>query len=445
MREASHVESERAIIGALLIAPELADQLFSHVQDEAIFTTEPARRIFTTMRGLYRAGEPITQMGIRREFERRGKEANLPAIFVSLMEAADPAPGLYFAAHIDSILDAYFSNRLREWAALARSREDAIRCAERIIQLAAGTTEESQARLSDVIPFLLRQQEDIEAGRKRQGYSWGIEALDEFCLIELGRLYTVAGLKGCGKTLFLLNMLAHNLMEGLPVLLFSVEMTRTQVAKRILTRRAEVNSTVFPSKYLGAERKERILQAAAFCETFPLTIDDTAQLGATELSARMRAWKVRDGIEAGLVGVDFLQLLDLERGRGESEATALKNVAYQLARTAKQLNLGVIATAQLRNEAEGQVPRLGYLEGSGGIAQASEAVLLLDLLSRRDRDLAKDEGDFKRFDVIVAKQRDGQSGVTVECLSDLRIGSFVARSRAEPSGPDWLFDERGEN
>jgi replicative DNA helicase len=166
-------------------------------------------------------------------------------------------------------------------------------------------------------------------------------------------------------------------------------------------------------------------QAVPELKAKPLYLCDNPNITTAGIASILRRWKAQHPIVDGelIVVVDFLQYIDLGVRKYENEASALKRAAYDLARIAKEFRCAVVAVAQLRNEAEGQPPHLRFLEGSGGIAQAAEAILLVDLISRREGEY--DAQDWPRpFDVHVAAQRSGESGVKVNCMCDLRYGKF---------------------
>ena len=106
---------------------------------------------------------------------------------------------------------------------------------------------------------------------------------------------------------------------------------------------------------------------------------------------------------AGAQGVVFRNGTLAFGRRQHGGAEALGNVAYSLAKAAKNLNVAIVFTAQLNNSAEGVVPRMSHIEGSGTIAAACEAVFVLDRPARRNPQAAKN-----RFDVLIEKNRDGE-------------------------------------
>ncbi len=162
--------------------------------------------------------------------------------------------------------------------------------------------------------------------------------------------------------------------------------------------------------------------------TKPLHVNQNASIGISQIISRARNWKRQRKVPdyRGIVAVDYLQLVQYEVHSRRNEAAELKNIAYGLARLAKELKVVVLAIAQFRNDAEGQRPAVRFIEGSGGIAQAAEGMLLLDLLSRRKDDMRPTD-EWEPMDIIV-HQRNGESNATVELSVDLSTSKFVERT-----------------
>jgi replicative DNA helicase len=417
-----------SLIGCILQQPEIFADVVTRVKPEMIRGSTTRRHIYEAMQSLYRGGKRIGQDGIRWAFEKADHDTKpLSVVFVNCLNAAPDRKNAH-GPYVDILVEAYQVAKFHEDAGHVRGSGDVTRAAQRALERAAGT-QNTQTTPAEVVPKLLEMQDRIEAGAPLTGYGWGLDTLDDCMRIQSGRLYCVAGLKAGGKTLFLLNTLDHNLADDVPCFFVSLEATSTQAIKRMVTHRAGVNSRLFPNRNLN-DRREKIERAAKEVAGFPLVIEESAQLTVDEIAARIRAWKYRDGITGGIVGVDFLQLVQHERGRGITEATALGDTAYTLARTAKDLDLAIVATVQLRNEAEGQRPHMRLIEGSGRIAQAAEGVLLLDLVARRDTATVRQEAGQakKQFNIHIGKNRDGEGDIQVRCMADLSTGHFYERT-----------------
>jgi len=283
----------------------------------------------------------------------------------------------------------------------------------------------------------LDRQDQITLGEQVWGSSWGIRALDKHLLLQPGKSYVVGGIKKGGKTLFTLSTLIHNLAKVPPVNcgLFALEMSRQEIAGKVLSHVAKIDSRKIFTPYMQDRELDVLRKHAETVKLFPFHVDDRTGLSCEEIFERISDWKEVYEIpdDEFIVAVDFLQLIDLDRQKGENEASALRRTAYDLACVAKETRCAIIATAQLNNQAENNLPHIKYLEGSGGIAQCAEAILLLDLKHRRDSRYLN-EGSSKSLDLIVAAQRTGESDVVIHCKADLRIGRFAAVEKGPVNG-----------
>ncbi len=223
------------------------------------------------------------------------------------------------------------------------------------------------------------------------------------------------------NTAFGLNI-AENMSigDGRPVLFFSLEMSRQQVAQRILCSRARVDSHRLRRGRVGGQDMERLKETAHQLMQAPLLVDDTSNLSILELRARARmAWR-KHRIQA--IFVDYLQLMHIPKS--ESRQQEVAGVSRGLKALAKDLNVPVIAMAQLNRNPEdkmrkGNRPRMSDLRESGAIEQDADVIMLLHReayfrtrspsgFSPEGEDLAPTvEADENLAEVIIAKQRNG--------------------------------------
>ncbi len=431
-------KAQRVIIGHLLNFPSMAEDILSRFNknDLRAFSDSTLRKIFEAMLALHEQGTEISETAIRNVLESKGARiASLPQAFEVCIDCAFreyelKELGTELPDYLSGLRGGYYLGKVKEKARRAKSFDDFLRIAEEAIALDAGGIDEYRRALPVIVDELLATQKAIKEGEREAGYSWGIPKLDSCILIRPGKLYTLASQKGAGKTKFLISVLDHNLSSPktpVPCLLFSLEMNDLEIVKYFLSRRAQIDSSLIFSKILPHDMFDDIKMLSETLREAPLEIDSSPALTVKEIISRVRHWKLKYRIpdNTGIVGIDFLQLVSLERQGGKvSEATALKNVAYSLAEAAKAMKVSIIALAQLNKEADGRKPHIGYIEGSGGLAQASEGVLLLDLIKLRDEKASRSKDGVDECDIILAKNRDGESGVTVQCLTDLSIGKF---------------------
>lgn len=213
-----------------------------------------------------------------------------------------------------------------------------------------------------------------------------------------GELVVVAARPGSGKTIALLQMAAKSAHEGM-VALSSLEMTEQALQLRLLAQYGPVHMTALRKHTLTKDDWKRVAEARARVQAAPIFVDDTPGVTLAQIRGHVRS-VARRGMVAG-VFVDYLQLV---RGEGQSRQEVVADVAEGLKSLAKDLDVPVVAAAQLKRATVGrgrQLPTLDDLRESGAIEQAADVVLLFD----RDKDKTPHD-----LTVVVAKNRNGEQG-----------------------------------
>lgn len=430
-------KAEEQLIAALLQNPAHQADLFSGFRPEYI-DDKPLRKLYETALEIFKDGHQVTVLSLKEKFVENEGVAP-PWLVPTIMQCDDSESNVVlpgFIPHIKSVIrKAYIFDKFKSGASQVSTVKDAERVSVETLDMMSEFKFEDEIPIEEEKARLDAKQAKIISGDMEWGYSFGVcERMDEIVLMVPGSLYIVGGIKKGAKTQFALSLIDHNLCQDppVPVLFFSIEMSGEQVLKKLISRRTGINSRKILTKNITEFEFDDIKKAGRnICQT-PLTVNQSPSLSTTEISSRARSWKYRNEIpnNSGIIVVDFLQLINNERRRGESEATILKNISYSLAEIAKSLKVVVVALAQLRNEAEGQKPHIRFLEGSGGIAQAAEAIILLDLIKRRKENV-EEINHLSPIDIIIAAQRQGESGITIKSYIDLRTACLIERSCEE--------------
>ncbi|MCM8764891.1 MAG: replicative DNA helicase [Candidatus Omnitrophica bacterium] len=214
----------------------------------------------------------------------------------------------------------------------------------------------------------------------------------------------IAARPSMGKTAFACNI-AQNLgvTQNVPVLIFSLEMSKEQLVQRMLCSEARIDSSAMRKGILSDHDMGKLIQAAGILEKAPIFIDDTPSLTAFEIRARARRLKSREDIQ--LVVVDYLQLVR-GRGRYENRQQEITEISGSLKAMAKELSIPVIALSQMNRlieRREKKEPMLADLRESGSIEQDADLVIFIH------RDELYDESEEMKglTDIIIAKHRNG--------------------------------------
>jgi replicative DNA helicase len=212
-----------------------------------------------------------------------------------------------------------------------------------------------------------------------------------------------------GKTALALNIARNAAVDaGVPVAVFSLEMSKEQLSLRLLCAEARIDSSRLRSGFFSMEDWERLTDAAGVLSAAPIFIDDSPSLSAMEVRAKARRLKMDKNI--GLIVIDYLQLM---QGRASAERRDLEisDISRSLKALAKEINLPVVALSQLNRMLEqrnDKRPRLSDLRESGALEQDADVVAFI----YRDEVYNKEETNPHKgtAEIILAKQRNGPTG-----------------------------------
>ncbi|KAF4530305.1 hypothetical protein B566_EDAN018443 [Ephemera danica] len=230
--------------------------------------------------------------------------------------------------------------------------------------------------------------------------------------LQKGDLIVLAARPSMGKTAFALNIAEHvAVAEGLPVLVFSMEMGASQLALRMVGSLGRIDQGHLRTGRLGNDEWERLAEAVDRLGKVQLFIDESPALTSSELRARARRMARQFGGTLGLVVVDYLQLMSGSSTNEENRATTIGEISRGLKSLAKELQCPVIALSQLNRSVETRPdkrPMMSDLRESGAIEQDADVIMFI----YRDEYYNKDSKEPGVAEIIIGKQRNGPTGTT---------------------------------
>ena len=279
------------------------------------------------------------------------------------------------------------------------------------------------AHLKEALGRVIARLDDHDGGGLT-GLASGLHGLDELTSgFQAGDLIVVAARPSMGKTALGLGMAAHAAFhERKAVIFFSMEMSADQLAQRIICAHAGVDAQKLRRRRTNEEENRDLLNACAELSDSPLYVDDTPGMTATEVRSAARRIAKRHEIKA--VYIDYLQLMHWPGA--ESRQIEVSNISRSLKALGRELNVPIIAMAQLNRMAEGRAdkrPQMSDLRESGAIEQDADVVLLI----HREEYYHPEKEELRgQAELIIAKQRNGPTGI-VELHFNKNLTRFTGR------------------
>jgi replicative DNA helicase len=437
-------EAERALLGALLLDDERVAEVADFLRAEDFYD----RRHVLVYEAILRLAErntPVNFVSLGETLRAAGTftEVGGAAFLVQLAQEVTSSAHALHHAHI--VADtAALRNLIRaateiiseayETRADGEAVKEALDASEqRIFQLARREAGKGAEPIAAAIKETFRR---IEASAHREGLTGittGYLDLDQLlCGFNAGDLVVLAARPSMGKTALALNMIEAaalsqpEWLQRKPVVLhFTLEMGRQSIVSRMLCSRARVDAHRLRTGRIASDALHELTAAADELSRTSLFIDDTSALSMMTLRSRARRLKAKQGLD--LIVVDYLQLLSFPKS--ESRQQEISNISRSLKALARELELPVIALAQLSRQVELRDPprpQLADLRESGSIEQDADVVLLL--YRPEYYPALRDEENKGVAEVIIAKQRNGPTGT-------VRLQFFESTMRFENRAP----------
>ncbi|MFY9496886.1 MAG: DnaB-like helicase C-terminal domain-containing protein [Halanaerobiales bacterium] len=230
-----------------------------------------------------------------------------------------------------------------------------------------------------------------------------------------GHLNVIAASTSMGKSAFAINIAKNVLKRKVPVAIISLEMDAQEIVDRMIVQEAGVNAWKFSQGETSEEEDKKILKALDNLHELPLMISDERGLNVAQIRARLRKFRAQMG-ELGLVIIDYLQMIQLPEDQLHNTARAVGQIVLQLRNLAAELETSIILVSQISRSftsRQDKRPVLSDLRDSGNIEEIADGVIFLYRhahTSAAAREQAIEEGTERDTEVIVAKQRTGQTG-----------------------------------
>jgi replicative DNA helicase len=411
----SNTEAERSVLGSIFLDPKAVFIALEKLTPKDFYTRRN-QLIFEVMRELSEAGKPIDTVTVVDRLEHKGLlEGTDDTVYIADLAMSVPSASniLYYIDIIEQ--DAVRRSLIEAGNEIIRdangSEDDAAdivgRAGDLIYNIAVKRRRDSLEHIKQaLLEGYTRIGESMDSKTGLLGMPTGFKLLDKkLSGLQKSQLIVIAGRPGMGKTSFALNI-AQNiaLNQKVPVAIFSLEMSREQLAMRMLCSEANVDSQKTRSGDLTYDDLDKLANAVKILGTSPIYIDDSPAVTILEILAKSRRLKQEIGL--GAIVIDYLQLMS-GKERRENRQQEISAMTRSLKIMAKEIETPVLLLSQLSRESEkreSKIPVLSDLRESGSIEQDADVVIFL----HRDNYYNIEADNITR--VLVAKQRSGPTG-----------------------------------
>jgi replicative DNA helicase len=432
-----NIEAEESVLGSMLLSKDAIAEVLELLREEDFY--RPAHRtVFRSILDLYSHGGAVDAITVAEELRRSGALADIGgAPFLHTLVASVPtaANAGYYARIVKEagvlrrLIDAG-TQIVQLGFETPQDTEAAVDQAESLVyQVAQGRVTEDYHSLRDVLTTTLEAIERLhEDHREITGVPTGFADLDRLTSgLQPANLVIVAARPAVGKSTLGLDVARHAAVRaGVPTVVFSLEMSKTELVQRLMCAECTVDMQRLRTGRMEESDWTRLTRSLGKLADAPLFIDDSPGTTMMEIRAKCRRLKQRHGL--GLVVVDYLQLMQPSK-RFENRQQEVSEISRSLKLLAKELDVPVMAISQLSRQTEARSdrrPMLSDLRESGALEQDSDVVLFI----YRDELYDPESPRKGEADLILAKHRNGPTDtVTVTFQGQYsRFAPMAARS-----------------
>jgi replicative DNA helicase len=410
------IESEESVLGSILLSVDAANEVMDKLEaDDFYFPGHQA--IFRGISTLYNSNQAIDAITVAEELRRSGDLERVGGVG-AITRLLDIVPSAANVDYYAGIVEEHSQRRALIKAGgsitdLALRLDDEIhlvldRAEQTVLGVAGRRVGDSMQPIGPLFFTTLEELETLEQrGSEVTGLGTDFRDLDrKLTGLHPANLVIIAARPAMGKSALTMNIATNVAIKGRPVAIFSLEMSKEEVAQRMLCSVARIDSMKVRTGQIGEASWPRLTDAAGRLYNAPVFVDDSPVVTVTDIRAKCRRLKRVHGLD--LVVVDYIQLM--QGASKENRQQEIAEISRSLKNLARELEVPILAVSQLnRNleQREDKRPRLGDLRESGSLEQDADIVIFIY------RDEYYNEHTDKKgvAEVIVAKHRAGSTGV----------------------------------
>ena len=439
------VEVEQAVLGAMMLEQRAIVRAIE-ILDESCFYHAPHSRIFAAMTELFERGTAVDQLTLTDELKRRGQLDDVGGVVYLAKLGSEVATTANIDFHARIVLEKALGRKLIETASGVIERAYAAdedvqtlldSAEQKLFSLSENQIGEGFETLEKVMGETFEHLERVHAGAGTVlGVDTGFADLnDQMSGFQKGDLVILAARPSVGKTALALTLARNAAVDaGVGVAIFSLEMSKMQLAQRLLSAETKVDLHKLRTGRLRDEDWMHLTHNIDRLAQAPIHIDDTP--GISVLEARAKARRIQREYGIDMVIIDYLQLMS-GHVRAQSREQEISHISRGLKAMAKELDVPVLALSQLSRAVESRTdrrPQLSDLRESGSLEQDADVVMFIYRPEMYDLKSPDGESLEGLAQIIIGKQRNGPVG-SVDLMWNKESATYEAMApgwRSEP-------------
>lgn len=438
-------DAEKAVLGSMMLDKDAVTQALPILEPDC-FYNEKNKKIYQTMSLMFENNIPIDLITLSEQLQNSGELENVGGTYY-LIEINNSTPTAVNVDHHSRIVKEKYLKRLMIQAAgeiLEKGYDETTDALEEIDSAESKIFEIAEKRIiknykslkdlsKEAFQFIthLKEKDNSELTGVGSGYNDLDSKLGGF---QKSDLIIIAGRPSMGKTALALSITRNAAMEfNKPVAFFSIEMAAKQLVVRLISAEAKVNQQKIRTGRISDKELSTIIKKFDKLSKAPIFVDDSPMLNLMELRAKCRRLKTEHNIE--MIIIDYLQLM--HPPKAESREREISIISRSLKQMAKELDVPVVALAQLNRSVESRSdkrPLLSDLRESGSIEQDADVVLFVNRPEQYGVNVFEDKEPTEgKAEIIIGKQRNGPTGtVRLAYMKDYARFENLAYQYDEP-------------
>lgn len=415
---------EEAVLGAMMVNPDSIDQVMDMLKADAFYDIKN-RSIFQAMAELFNERSPIDMLTVVEKLRQNDalSEVGGPARLAALTQKVGTGANVEYYVRIlqqkaiqRNLIEASYGILKDAFDTSMPVDDLVVKAQDSVYQAIAGNLKNPYKHASEIVNLSMARIEKSQKSTGITGVHSGFHKVDQFTMgWQPGNLIILGARPSVGKTAFALNLARNAAVEfNEPVAFFSLEMTGMELMDRLIATESGISSDKLKGKLkLSQDEWTHLEYSIGRISKAPLYIDETPGITLTEFTAKAKRLVREKGVK--IIFVDYLQLMHSGKPQtgGFSKVQEVTDISNTLKTTAKELNIPIIALAQLNRNLMSRMgsngkPVLSDLKDSGSIEQDADIVVFLHrpgLLG-----LSEDPDEQAKTEIIFAKNRNGQVG-----------------------------------